>query len=722
MGTHRDVEVLVDEIIERVGTDIRLAVPAALGKPNALVNALVQRALDNELTSLTIMTALSLAKPAAGGDLLNRLMGPIAERCFGDYPDPTYVALRAKNQLPDHIRIHEFYYPPGLLLGNAVAQQDYVSVNFTHVSQFIWQQEFNVLAQLVAPCPDGQSRYNLSCNPDLSLNVLQQIARLRQTEGTKAPLFVGQVNQRLPVMDGAFVASEVFDAVLEAPEYEHELFGRPTLPPNDAEYFIGIQAAALIADGGTLQIGIGNIGDAIAWAALLRHTQPDVFARIVERGSLTGDLSRLVERWGGTTPFERGLYASTEMLVEGLVRLYEGDVLKRQVFEHEVIQRWVNARGSEVITIELIDALVDAESIREVIRPKDHALLQHFGIIKPNVVLRDGHWVDGPRRVVADVTDEDARAFLAEHALGDVLKQGAVAHGAFFLGSQGFYDALRALPHDADHHRVCMAPVEFTNKLYGQESLKRAQRLKARFVNECMKVTLTGSVVSDGLDSGRVVSGVGGQYEFVSIAHELEEARSILVLLSTRTSNGETTSNIVPSYGHMTIPRYLRDIIITEYGVADLRGKADAQIAQALIEVADSRFQPQLIEQGKAAGKLPESYTLPEHAQNNTPERVESLIQQYRQQGIIPRVPFGTELTDLELDLVEALGYLGDSIKMLSKGRLPELDLEDAMAAIKTSTDADAHLERMGLAEPEDMKSIAMQRLLLVALAAVDAI
>jgi hypothetical protein len=49
-------------------------------------------------------------------------------------------------------------------------------------------------------------------------------------------------------------------------------------------------------------------------------------------------------------------------------------------------------------------------------------------------------------------------------------------------------------------------------------------------------------------------------------------ARAVTALNSTHESNGRTTSNIVWSYGHTTSPRHLRDIVVTEYGVADLRG------------------------------------------------------------------------------------------------------------------------------------------------------
>ena len=91
--------------------------------------------------------------------------------------------------------------------------------------------------------------------------------------------------------------------------------------------------------------------------------------------------------------------------------------------------------------------------------------------------------------------------------------------------------------------------------------------------------TLMGAVISDGLENGQVVSGVGGQYNFVAQAFALHGARSILTVEATRQAGVE--SNIRWSYGHETIPRHLRDIIVTEYGVADLRGKSDADVIAA---------------------------------------------------------------------------------------------------------------------------------------------
>src|SRR5260221_5723187 len=106
------------------------------------------------------------------------------------------------------------------------------------------------------------------------------------------------------------------------------------------------------------------------------------------------------------------------------------------------------------------------------------------------------------------------------------------------------------------------------------------------------------------------------------MAHELERARSILLLRSTREAGGRVESNIVFNYGHVTIPRHLRDVVVTEYGVADLRGRTDAEVAAALIAITDARFQEGLVRTAKAAGKLPLDWRIPEEALDNTPPRL----------------------------------------------------------------------------------------------------
>src|SRR5262249_15872560 len=103
---------------------------------------------------------------------------------------------------------------------------------------------------------------------------------------------------------------------------------------------------------------------------------------------------------------------------------------------------------------------------------------------------------------------------------------GIILHGAFFLGPKSFYRALPEMKED-EIARIRMMPVCCTNELYGDdEAQKRTARIDARFVNNAMMATLLGAAVSDGLDDGQVVSGVGGQYNFVAQAFALPGARS----------------------------------------------------------------------------------------------------------------------------------------------------------------------------------------------------
>ncbi len=166
---------------------------------------------------------------------------------------------------------------------------------------------------------------------------------------------------------------------------------------------------------------------------------------------------------------------------------------------------------------------------------------------------------------------------------------GKVLHAAFFLGPKDFYRTLREMPR-AQLARIAMTAVSFTNQLYGGEHDKRRARTGARFVNSAMMATLMGAVISDGLENGEVISGVGGQHDFVSQAFALPDARAIITLDATREARGRTTSNIVWHYGNQTIPRHLRDIIVTEYGVADLRGRSDHAVIEAMLAIADLAF------------------------------------------------------------------------------------------------------------------------------------
>jgi hypothetical protein len=209
-----------------------------------------------------------------------------------------------------------------------------------------------------------------------------------------------------------------------------------------------------------------------------------------------------------------------------------------------------------------------------------------------------------------------------------------------------------------------------------------------------MKVTLSGSIVSDGLDDGRVISGVGGQYNFVAMAHELPGGRSLINLRATREEGTKVFSNIVWNYGHTTIPRHLRDIVVTEYGIADLRGKTDSEIIEALLIIADSRFQMKLMAQAKKTGKLRSDYLIPAQFRNNYPEKIIEQITALRREGLFPLFPFGTDFTKQEQVVGKALKSL--KRKSHSKGLMVRM-LIKALFTFTLPDEQKPYLERMGL-------------------------
>jgi acyl-CoA hydrolase len=290
---------------------------------------------------------------------------------------------------------------------------------------------------------------------------------------------------------------------------------------------------------------------------------------------------------------------------------------------------------------------------------------------------------------------------------------GTVVAAAFFLGSRAFYRALRDMP-PAELAKLRMTSVSFVNELYGDdEPAKRRARVNARFINNAMMATLLGAVISDGLEDGRIVSGVGGQYNFVAQSFALEGARSIIMLPATRTAAGRVTSNIRWSYGHTTIPRHLRDIVVTEYGIADLRGKTDRDVIAAMLAVTDSRFQDDLLARAKRAGKIEQSFALEPVFRDNTPERIARALAPAREQGLLPRFPFGTDFTPAEQRLLPALALLRAS----SPPRLAAL-LAKGLLSPAPSGEVRECLARMGLDRQSGLMDHVYAALLKGALAA----
>ena len=607
-----------DQALSRLPAHIHMGLPLGLGKPNAFVNALYARVRELPERQLTIYTALSLGRPPLGDGLQRRFLEPFIERVFADYEDLTYLADLRNDQLPPNIRVEQFFMQPGSLLHSESAQQDYVSSNYSHAARDINAKGLNLIAQMVAATPEKPVHLSLACNPDITLDLLPMIAKRRAAGETI--LMLGQVHAELPYMPGdSELSIDAFDLLIDEVE-QRRLFSTPNMPVTTQDHCIGLHASTLVRDGGTLQIGIGAMGDAVAAALLARQGDNAGYRALMDELDV-GPWQTLIQREGGLDAFAQGLYGCSEMFVNGLLALAEAGVVRR---------------------------------------PAD--------------------------------------------------EQGVLVHGGFFLGPRAFYQRLRDMPLE-QRARFAMTRISFINELYGQEELKRRQRRDARFINTVFTMTLLGAGVADQLEDGRVLSGVGGQYNFVAPGHALEGGRSILLLRSWREAAGEVSSNLLWAYGHCTIPRHLRDIVVTEYGIADLRGQTDSEVIARLLAVSDSRFQGELIEQAQKAGKLARDFQLEARFTDNTPERLEAI--RARHAGLFPEYPLGTDFTAEERDLLRALNWLK------SKFRLSEvLGLGKAALDAPGPEGYAAQLARMGLGDPQGLKEEIYQRLLLAGLAA----
>ncbi len=153
----------------------------------------------------------------------------------------------------------------------------------------------------------------------------------------------------------------------------------------------------------------------------------------------------------------------------------------------------------------------------------------------------------------------------------------------FMLGTERLYGWAD------DNPMVEMRSADYTNDT---SVIRRFKRMVA--INSAIQIDLTGQVCADSIGS-RMYSGVGGQMDFIRGAALAEEGRAIIALPST--AAGGTVSRIVPflseGAGVVTTRAHV-GTIVTEWGIAEMRGRSIPERARALIAITDPRFRDQL--------------------------------------------------------------------------------------------------------------------------------
>ncbi|WP_374488147.1 acetyl-CoA hydrolase/transferase family protein [Zoogloea sp.] len=158
----------------------------------------------------------------------------------------------------------------------------------------------------------------------------------------------------------------------------------------------------------------------------------------------------------------------------------------------------------------------------------------------------------------------------------------------FALGSKKLYNFLDRNPAFEMH------PVDYTNDPY-----LAGQNDKLIAINATLEIDFLGQCGSESLGP-LPYSGTGGQSDFVRAANRSKDGKAFIVLPSTAKDN--TISRIVPTLTpgtHVSTSKNDINYVVTEYGVAQLRGKSAKQRCEALIGIAHPDFRPQLREAAK---------------------------------------------------------------------------------------------------------------------------
>ncbi len=179
---------------------------------------------------------------------------------------------------------------------------------------------------------------------------------------------------------------------------------------------------------------------------------------------------------------------------------------------------------------------------------------------------------------------------MALHRAGKITNAGkgqfdGISVTTFALGSPELYEWLDG------NELVRFLPVELVN---APDVIARNRRMVT--INGALAVDLYGQVVADTLH-GHQFSGIGGHEDFVSASGIELEDRSLVCLKSTALSGSTKVSRIVAGFEAGTVittPRHQLDVVITEFGVAELRGRTVRERAVALADIADPAFRDEL--------------------------------------------------------------------------------------------------------------------------------
>ena len=274
----------------------------------------------------------------------------------------------------------------------------------------------------------------------------------------------------------------------------------------------------------------------------------------------------------------------------------------------------------------------------------------------------------------------------------------AVLHAGFFVGNQAFYRELREMPREV-LDLVAMTAISFTNTLDGDAEAKRAQRATPASSTPpwwrpcsapCPPTSWTTAASSAAPAASTTSSASPTRWRAPAPS-------------SACAARGDRTGAPPPTSSGATPTRRCRGSCATSSspstGSPTCVASRDRDVVAAMLGVADSSFQPGLIDQARHAGKLESSFKLP-NAGFNRAERIEAALAPARRDGLLPAFPLGTEMTEVEQTLAGRLTFLksagyADLIGTLVAG----------LARTPASPQENAALARLGLHSPGSLRT-----------------
>jgi len=328
---------------------------------------------------------------------------------------------------------------------------------------------------------------------------------------------------------------------------------------------------------------------------------PNYFSEIpsmISRGQMAADVV-----FSMASPMDEHGYFSLSLAADYTMAA----VAKARAVVLEVNPNVPFANGNCHVHISQVAALVESEEpVLEVGLPKIGPVQEAIGkyvadLIDDGSTLQIGYG-GIPDAVVMQLTHKHDLGIHTE-MVGDgiltLLEAGAVTNrrknylpgkmvATFALGSKKLYQFMHRNP------MLEMHPVDFTNDpfLAGQNDNLVA-------INATMQVDFLGQCGSESLGSAPY-SGTGGQADFVRAANRSRNGKAFIVLPST--AKDDTISRIVPTLApgtHVTTSKNDVNYVVTEHGVAELRGKSARERVKALIAIAHPKFRDELLDQAR---------------------------------------------------------------------------------------------------------------------------